>query len=249
MKRFLGTILVIIFFAACGKSRPKGIFSEKKMTDILFDIHLAEGYISSLPVDSLKEKKTNYYLSIYQKYNTDSTQVKENLEYYAEHPQDLQDIYAEISKRLQSTEEGLNKRVEEKRISAFKLDSIRMQRTTDSLNLFKRDSLLHFNGGRDLFIHSKDSLKSSVKDSLANIKVLKDSLVKAKINTDSLSVLRIKDALRKSILNEQKKWELTFYYFNELKPASIIKPSSSTEPQNSPSSDSEKKKTDITKVN
>lgn len=215
MKRFLGTILVIIFFSACGENKPKDIFSEKKMTDILFDIHLAQGYISVIPPDSLREKKTNYYLTIYEMYNTDSAQVRQNLEYYSSHPQELQDIYAEISKRLQTTERDLNKTRIDKQNAIYKLDSIRMQRTTDSLKLVQRDSLLHFNGKRDLFIHSPDTLK----------KLLVDSLV----NVDSLSKSIKQEALRNSILNEQKKWENTFYYFNKNRPA-LFKQSSSSSP-------------------
>jgi hypothetical protein len=218
MKRFLGKLLVIIFFSACGENRPKGIFPEKKMTDVLFDIHLAQGYISTSPMDTLNNKKVNYYLSIYQKYNTDSVGVRKNLEYYAAHPQDLQDIYAEVSKRLQSTESDLSKRIAEKQAEIFKLDSVKRQRNTDSLKLVKRDSLIHFYGRRDLFLHLPDSLKKSLKDSVTN--------------NDSLSNSIIKDAVRNSILNEQKKWEMTFYYFNENRPAPVIPPSSSTDTQN-----------------
>lgn len=200
MKRFLGIFLVIIFFVACGENRPQGIFKEKEMTDILFDIHIADSYISNLSADTSNQEKVNYYLSIYQKYGTDSAQIRKNLEYYSEHPQELEDIYAEISKRLRTTEESLGRIAAEKQAVAFKSDSVKRQRTLDSLNLFKRDSILHFNGKRDLFLHPIDSLK----DSLHN-----------PVLTDTVANL---------IRDEQKIWELTFYYFNKDTAASAIKP-------------------------
>lgn len=211
MKRFLGIFLVIIFFVACGENRPQGIFKEKEMTDILFDIHVADSYISNLPPDSSNKEKVNYYLSIYQKYNTDSAQIRKNLEYYSEHPQELEDIYAEISKRLRTTEESLGTIAAEKQAAAFESDSVKRQRTLDSLNLFKRDSILHFNGKRDLFLHPIDSLKDSM------------------LNPVSA------DTVAKLIRNEQKIWEMTFYYFNKDTAESAIKSQRLGEQRNTPS--------------
>jgi hypothetical protein len=224
MKRFLGIFLVIIFFIACGENRPQGIFNEKKMTDVLFDIHIADNYINNMPADTLNEEKVNYYLTIYQKYNTDSAQVRQNLEYYSEHPQELQDIYAEISKRLRTTEEDLGKLEAEKRLIAFKSDSIKRQRRADSLNLFKRDSILYFNGKRNLFLHHIDSLK--------------DSLNKV-VSLDTVSHL---------VRDEQKLWEMTFYYFNKDTAVSTIRPRTLGGQKNEPSNPSSDKKRELIKA-
>lgn len=124
MKRFLGILLVIIFFVACGKSRPKDIFPEPKMIDILFDLHLADGYINSYPMDSIEQKKINPYLSVYQKYGTDSAEVRRNLDYYAAHPQDMENVYAQISKRLKSEEEIIQNQALSKQRAIFKQDSL-----------------------------------------------------------------------------------------------------------------------------
>lgn len=231
MKRFLGVILVIIFFIACGESRPKGIFSEEKMTDFLFDFHLAEGLIITTPSDSLQNEKINYYSSVYEKYDTDSAQAMQNLEYYAEHPQELQDVYAEVSKRLQNAEKEL-KKIEEERLTAiFKLDSVMRQRATDSLNLLNRDSLLNFNGQYDLFLHPTDS-------------ALTDSLSKV----DSLRNRIVIDPLIISINNEQKRWEMIFYYFDKSNPSSVLIPFS-TEKKKSPAIDPKKQGKALVKDN
>jgi hypothetical protein len=192
MKRFLGTILVIIFFAACTKSLPEGIVSEKEMTDILFDMHIADGYMNTV-YSHLSQKQANPYTSIYKKYNIDSVQFRHNLEYYSEQPQVFQDIYAEISKRLHSTEKSIIEEESKKQLAILKLDSIKTQRKKDSLNLRKRDSILFFNGKRDLFI-SVDSLRKSQ---------LSDSLY------------RLQDSIFRPIINEQRRWEMIFLYFNK----------------------------------
>lgn len=184
MKRFLGILLVIIFFVACGKSRPKDIFPEQKMIDILFDLHLADGYINSYPTDSLEKKKMNPYLSIYQKYGTDSAEVRKNLDYYVAHPQDMENVYAQISKRLKNEEETIQNLAVSKQREIFKQDSIAKKRVADSIHLVQRDSTMHFIGARDLFTKK-----------------------------DTTSAAAVKDAVMQTILNQQKRWEMTFYYF------------------------------------
>src|SRR5690606_30941120 len=89
------------------------------------------------------------------------------------------------------TEEDLSKLEAEKRLIAFKSDSIKRQRRADSLNLFKRDSILYFNGKRNLFLYHIDSLKDSLNKTIA---------------IDTVSHLG---------RDEQEIWEMTFYYFNK----------------------------------
>lgn len=209
MKRFLRIIIAIIFLASCGKSKPEGIFDEKKMTDLLFDLHLADGISTTYYSESSDKEAINYYSSVYEKYNTDSAGVNENLAYYSALPQTLQDIYAEVSKRLQRTEDELRKIEMEKQRIVFVADSIASKKSTDSLKLIKRDSLIHFNGKYDLFL--SDTLKS-------------DTLKKRTSKIDSLKLSgELRPSLRKSVMNEQKRWEMTFYYFEKSNLLPLIK--------------------------
>lgn len=197
MKRFLGVFLAIIFFTACGDRKPDNVFSEKKMTNILFDLHLADAYISSQPMDTLNTRGVNYYLSIYEKYHTDSAQVKGNLEYYAAHPQDLQDVYAEISKRFQKVDaEYKDEEAEKYRIISQK-DSTERRRRNDSVQLWQRDTVIHFNAKRDLFL-----------DSASKAILRKDSLSKTEEIIDGRESM-------KALLNEQRRWEMILYYFQD----------------------------------
>lgn len=185
MKRFFWILLVSIFLIACGDKVPAGIFSEQKMENLLYDIHLADGYLSSYPVDSLEKQKVNFYKSVYNKYETDSAEFRRNMEYYAAHPQQLENIYANISKRYQRAEQSSRLLDMEKGRAQYRQDSIARQREKDRKLLFTRDSLLLFRADRDLF--------------------LKPDTAGAKET----------GALQKSIARMQKKWELQFYYFSE----------------------------------
>lgn len=221
MKRFLGALLAIIFFTACGDSKPDNVFSEKKLTNVLFDLHLADAYISSQPMDTLNTRGVNYYLSIYEKYDTDSAQVKENLEYYASHPQELQDVYAEISKRFQKIDaEYKNEEVEKYRIISQR-DSIERRRKNDSVQLWQRDTLIHFNARRDLFL---DSARKAISR--------KDSLSKTDENVDGRESM-------KALLNEQRRWEMILYYFQD---SSFLPDTSAVRKPKEPISQTENKK-------
>lgn len=201
MKRFLGIIIAIIFLASCVQKKPEGVFDEKKMTDVLFDLHLADGFNATYYSATVDDPGIDYYASVYEKYNTDSAGVRANLTYYAALPQTLQDIYAEVSKRLQRVDAEYKKIQMEKERVAFVADSIAAKRRTDSVHLKMRDSLIHFNGPHDLFL--PDTLK-------------KDTLKKNASKIDSLKHQgKLIPSLSKALLNEQKHWEMIFYYFKE----------------------------------
>lgn len=162
MQRVLAIILITIFFVACSKSVPKGIIEASKMTNILLDLHLAEGYMLSQSAASTD--KLNYIPGIYQKYETDSASVRNSLEYYASHPQELQDMYAEISKRLHAMETAINDQERQKGIEMYKADSIERRVVLDSIYFLKRDSILRFNGPDNLIILKADSVNAPSKD-------------------------------------------------------------------------------------
>src|SRR3546814_6931081 len=99
MLRFLEILLIAILLYGCSNDVPKEIIPEKKMTDILFDLHLAEGY--ALTLSPASTEQINYVPAVYMNHGTDSASVRKSLEYYAGHQQKLKEIYDEISKRLQ----------------------------------------------------------------------------------------------------------------------------------------------------
>src|SRR5690606_7852389 len=100
MQGFIKGILVLIFFAGCGEQPPRGIIPEKKMTAVLMDVHLADAYSGSVPMDSMNALQRSLYEGIYQKYGTDSTGLRASLEYYASRPQIMDALYSKVNQGL-----------------------------------------------------------------------------------------------------------------------------------------------------
>jgi len=160
MQRFLAILLITIFFVACKDSVPEEIIPESKMTDILLDLHVADGYMLYGSAAS-ENRHWDYFSGIYKRYGTDSASVRKSLEYYASHPQKLQDIYAEISKRLHAMETGINEEERKKGIAIYKADSVKRRRVMDSIYYQKRDSILYGKGIDHALVIKADSLDST----------------------------------------------------------------------------------------
>jgi len=153
MQRFLGILLSFILLAGCQSDRPKNIIDEKIMTDLLLDIHLVDGYLYTWSSDSSLIKSADFIEGIYQRYGTDSVAVRQSLEYYARHPQELNKIYTEVDSRLKEMELSVREVSDKKYREIFVADSIRNAKAADSLRKIRTDSvkyarlknLLHWN--------------------------------------------------------------------------------------------------------
>src|SRR5690606_1972729 len=141
MQRCLGILLLLILLVGCKEGPPAGVLKKDNMTNILYDIHLSEGYLYTSAVDSMRQKTADFNEGIYQHYQTDSVTVRQSLEYYASRPQVLQDIYNDIQGRLKKVEDGLRTAEEERYRSVFVTDSIKRAAEADSLNRIVADSI------------------------------------------------------------------------------------------------------------
>jgi len=128
--------------AACGGDKtPKDIVARKDMVALLSDFHLAEGYISSLPLDSSRLVANDYYRAVFKKYHIDSAGFHKSLMYYAKTPDVLDQMYIEVQQNLQNlqtTEQGI---LDAKMRKVYVADSIRNALVSDSLNRLKTDSV------------------------------------------------------------------------------------------------------------
>lgn len=79
---FVFFILCITFWVACSRT-PKGVISEKKMRNVLVDMHLAEALINMNPQDynSIEDKKA-VYQSVFDKYNIKAAEYDSSLVWY-----------------------------------------------------------------------------------------------------------------------------------------------------------------------
>jgi hypothetical protein len=97
-------IILIIFYSllACStpkESIPEVILPEKEMVSILKEVHLAEANFELLKTNSKEVAQNtlfNNYHEIYSKYNIDENKFQETLEYYANHPEQLEGIYSKV---------------------------------------------------------------------------------------------------------------------------------------------------------
>ena len=76
--------LIIMAFLGCDSKvnyeKPENLISKKKMTDLLYDMHLA---IGTSNVQNVKyEKNRNYMAFVYEKYGMDSVQFAMSNIYY-----------------------------------------------------------------------------------------------------------------------------------------------------------------------
>src|SRR5690606_12906602 len=140
MQRFLGILLSFTLLAGCTSDRPKSVIDEKVMTDLLLDIHLVDGYLYSWSSDSTQIKSAEFIEGIYQHYGTDSATVRESLEYYARHPQELNSIYTEVDRRLKEMELSVREVSDKKYREIYAADSIRNAFVSDSLRKIRTDS-------------------------------------------------------------------------------------------------------------
>ncbi|WP_231424159.1 DUF4296 domain-containing protein [Pedobacter sp. Leaf250] len=137
MKRLVWVLVVLFFIAGCKPKAPQGIIESEKMEQILYDIHLVDGYISTIYIqDSARKVGAAYYKGIYKKYDTDSVQYAKSLNYYNNNPDQLQEMYKAISKKLDN-----------QKVSLKKADSLMLRNTfvKDSIKIIKKykaDSLL-----------------------------------------------------------------------------------------------------------
>jgi hypothetical protein len=105
--------LALLFLGACiGSSVPDGIIGQNKMTNLMVDVHLVDGSISQIDYqepDSIYKHGIKRYDKVFEQHYTDSTQFKKSLQYYSLHPEQLEEMYAEITEILQAKIDSINK--------------------------------------------------------------------------------------------------------------------------------------------
>ena len=126
-KIFLGIVLCV-FLLGCSNSVPNGIIRPEKMENVIYDVHIIDGYISTIyPEDSAKKVASTYYKGIYKKFDIDSGKFTQSLAYYSKKPVVLEKIYKHVSARLKAQKKYMEVRdsIELKRV--LKADSIKLK--------------------------------------------------------------------------------------------------------------------------
>jgi len=107
--------LLITFFACSPKktpeSKPSGLLPKDKMTDVLVDIHLAEGAADNrrLKPQQFDLMMTAKYKDLFEKHGITFEQFNDSYNYYLNHADQFSEIYTEVINKLTTRESLINR--------------------------------------------------------------------------------------------------------------------------------------------
>ncbi len=125
MQRLIfGFILLFFITSSCKKGLPQGILKEDTMAELLGEVHVLDGYLTTIPIDSAKRLRDPLYNELFTKYGLDSVSFTKNIDYYYGNPDLSVATYDQVIKDLQAKESAFVK--EDSIRNAIFSDSIRM---------------------------------------------------------------------------------------------------------------------------
>ena len=141
MRIALTGLMVVFFFFSCGEKIPDNVIPQNRMQDVLVDVHLADGQLASMPIDSARAYRNVYYDAIFTRYGIDSAMFRHSIEFYSSRPHIMNELYVTIEKKLEGLNTAEQQAIEAKYSAQRLADSINTARRTDSLRRIARDSL------------------------------------------------------------------------------------------------------------
>ena len=96
---------------ACNKNQvPEGVLDEKQMVNVLADLTVIDGYMSTLMyTDSLRISGKNFYATVYKNHNISKETFDKSMKYYSSQPALLDSLYSKVTRKLEAKEKVLNK--------------------------------------------------------------------------------------------------------------------------------------------
>ena len=102
----INLLILFCLLLACAEQKEnitKDVLSEHEFVVVLEDIHLAEAHFElhkTKGMEKAKNELVNSYTSIYKKHNISEEKFKETLNFYAQNPEKLEKIYANVLEQL-----------------------------------------------------------------------------------------------------------------------------------------------------
>jgi len=124
LKKYNFIIIVLFFLLSCNQNSDN-ILSKKEFTNLLVDIHIADGYIveKGLFDKDLKNDSLSYYNSVFKKHNINRADFDKNIDYYTNNLEEFEKIYNNVIKIIKEKEQVLDSlRIKQKE---QKLDSLK----------------------------------------------------------------------------------------------------------------------------
>ena len=102
MRKNLIILAAVLVVACSGNRTPGGIMSEKEITPILVEIHLAEGIYAQRYMQKITSQnyQEDLYLSVLKKFKCNEKDFEASVLYYGKYPEKYKLIYDEVLNRL-----------------------------------------------------------------------------------------------------------------------------------------------------
>jgi len=91
----------MIWFSAC-TYRPRGVLSERRMREVLIDLHKAEGTLQIKGLANNDRQVALYYQAVLQKHGITQAQFDSSLVWYTDNPNIFDKIYPNVVKQIES---------------------------------------------------------------------------------------------------------------------------------------------------
>lgn len=114
VRTLLLLLSLTLLFSCTRRERPQPpphIMSEEKMTDVLYDVQIAEAVYQRGGKPSAEvglQMGRQLYREIFEKYGITRSEFKESFEWYTDHPRLMTDIYETVIERLNTEQAKLN---------------------------------------------------------------------------------------------------------------------------------------------
>lgn len=101
-KVFLLFVLLAVAFSSC-TVRPRSVLSQKKMADVLYDLHSAEGVLQVAGYSTGKDEELGaYYEAILMKHGTTQACFDSSIVWYTDNPKQFCIVYDRVVQRLKA---------------------------------------------------------------------------------------------------------------------------------------------------
>lgn len=103
-------ILLPFLFFSCGERYNRGVLQEKKMVDVMVDVHLVEGMSEQNLLNQNNHSTSNvYYNNILMKHEITLAELDSSIAWYARHPKIYKRVYDSVVSRLEKQKSLIEK--------------------------------------------------------------------------------------------------------------------------------------------
>ena len=166
MKLVVGRLLLLgaglALLTACEVKRPKGVLTEAKMEEVLYDYHLAKVMADEVPYNEAYRRPI-YRDGVFVKHGITEAEFDSSMVWYTRHTDQLAKMYEHITQRFKQANDAVNHLIALRDMPALEMpsgDSVEVWalHRHEVLTPFPLSSRIHFELTADTTFHERDSL-------------------------------------------------------------------------------------------